>query len=172
MQRARRIAQLYQFYVPEGKKPRNVEKAANWAADSLNRTVLFLQGKPFPQPSGQQCPEPSLCKDWDQNDFEEASEIISFAQKVTPENQQLFLTAYELVKTFAQEVRGAYLQEGILSFDDLIIKTRNLLQDNLYVTNSKIRTPYRENFCCFWPKKNPPPHRAGKKCVWHPGNCL
>ena len=131
-QKAARLDELYRFYMPQGKKPRNLEKALLWAANSLQRTALFLQQKEVP-PAGNPCPTPAICKDWDERDFEEARGLIGFAQKVTPENQQIFLAAYELVLPLAKEVRRAYAQEGVLGFDDLIIKTRDLLQQNLYV---------------------------------------
>ena len=132
-QKARRLEELYQFYVPHGKKPRNLEKALSWAANSLRRTELFLQGKEIAPAADTPCPTLSLCKDWDEADFEEARGLISFAQKVTPENQHLFLLAYDLITPLAREVCRTYLQEGVLSFDDLIIRVRNLLQQNLYV---------------------------------------
>ncbi len=132
-QKIKRLEELYQFYVPQGKKPRNLEKALGWAAHSLQRTELFLQGKEVPPEADTPCPTPAPCKDWEEADFEEARGLISFAQKVTPENQQLFLLAYDLVTPLARAVRQLYLQEGVLSFDDLIIRVRNLLQQNLYV---------------------------------------
>lgn len=132
-QKAARLRALYDFYVKPGKKPRNVEKALLWAADSLQRTISFLQSGSVPPAAADECPNLSLCKDWDEADFEEARGLIGFAQKVTPENQQLFLAAYHLVEPLAQRVRQAYREEGVLSFDDLIVKTRDLLQHNLYV---------------------------------------
>ncbi len=132
-QKAKRLEEFYQFYVPQGKKPRNLEKALLWAVNSLHRTELFLHGKEFPPATTEPCPTPSFCKDWEEADFEEVRGLIGFAQKVTPENQQLFLAAYDLVIPLAQQVHRTYLQEGVLSFNDLIIRVRNLLQQNLYV---------------------------------------
>ncbi len=132
-QKAQRLNELYAFYVKEGKKPRNIEKALMWAATSLKRTECFLQGKPFPPAPNEECPTPSACKDWNAEDFEEAKNLIGFAQKVTPEHQQIFLAAYHLLSPLAQTVRLAYEEQGVLGFDALIIKTRNLLQQNLYV---------------------------------------
>ena len=132
-EKSKRLEELYQFYVSPGKKPRNLEKALLWAAHSLHRTELFLAGQEVPPVPQDPCPTPAVCKDWNEEDFEQARSLIGFAQKVTPENQQLFLEAYQLVEPLAKQVRRVYLQEGILSFDDLIIRTRNLLAQNLYV---------------------------------------
>ena len=133
IQKAARLNQLYTFYVTGNKKPRNLEKALAWAATSLKRTACFLQGNPLPPAPEDECPVPSACKDWAAQDFEEAKNLISFAQKVTPENQKIFLVAYHLLSPLAQTVRLAYEEQGVLGFDALIIKTRNLLQQNLYV---------------------------------------
>lgn len=132
-EKSRRLEELYAFYVTGNKKPRNLEKALVWAAESLKRTVCFLQESPVPPAPDESCPTPSACKDWSAEDFEEAKNLIAFAQKVTPENQQLFLTAYHLLEPLAQTVRLAYEEQGVLGFDALIIKTRNLLAQNLYV---------------------------------------
>ena len=132
-EKSARLQELYAFYVPKGKKPRNIEKALTWAADSLKRTVCFLQAEPVPPAPQEPCPVPTACKDWSAEDFEEAKGIISFAQKITPESQQIFLAAYHLLLPLAQTVRAAQEEQGVLGFDALIIKTRNLLQQNLYV---------------------------------------
>ena len=132
-QKATRLEELYTRYIKEGKKPRNLEKALLWAAQSLKRTVCFLQEAPLPPVPVGACPTPSACKDWAEEDVEEAKGLISFAQKVTPENQTVFLTAYGLLEPLAQTVRRAQEEQGVLGFDALIIKTRNLLQQNLYV---------------------------------------
>lgn len=119
----------------EGKKMRNTERALQWAAASLRRTAAFLRGEGIPPSPEEEAPTfPSLPpKGWDERTFEEARALVSFSQKVVPEKQQLFLSALELVAPVVQEVRADYSREGILSFDDLIVKTRNLLQNNLYV---------------------------------------
>ncbi|MBP5404302.1 MAG: UvrD-helicase domain-containing protein [Elusimicrobiaceae bacterium] len=131
-QKAQRLEEMYASYMPPGKKPRNLEKALLWAATSLKNTQSFLQGNPVTAKE-ELCPTPSMCKDWNEEDFEQARGLIEFAQQVTVQKQQLFLAAYELINPLAQELRRTYEQEGLLSFDELIIKTRNLLQKNLYV---------------------------------------
>ncbi len=121
-------------HMPKG-KPRSIEKALLWAEKSLLRTQAFLEGKAVPPISQEACPvlSATICKGWEADEQEEARGLVNFAQKITPENQKLFLEACKLVEPLAQEVRALYEQEGVLSFDDLIIKTRNLLQQNLYV---------------------------------------
>ncbi len=116
------------------KKPRAIEKALGWAVQSLARTQAFLNGEQIPATPQEECPTLSArYTGWEADELEDARSLIAFAQKITPENQTLFLTALSLVSPLAQQVRRAYEAEGVLSFDDLIIKARDLLQQNLYV---------------------------------------
>ena len=134
-QKSQQAHEWAQVHLPAKGKPRAIEKALLWASQSLLRTQAFLEGKSVPAPLEEGCPALSgtAVKGWEADEQEEARELVNFAQKITPENQQLFLAACELVQPLAQEVRTVYEQEGVLSFDDLIIKTRNLLAQNLYV---------------------------------------
>ena len=135
LERARRAEELASPYIQPGKKIRNAELALQLAALSLRRTAAFLKSTPVPPAPQPEMPAfPDKCyKDWEEPLFEEARAIVSFASKTTPEKQQLFLDAYRLIKDVTDAVRTEYAREGILSFDDLIVKTRNLLQNNLYV---------------------------------------
>lgn len=116
-------------------KPRNAEKALAFAAVSLRRTAAFLRGETVPPAPEEEAPAfPSaLPKGWDETSFEEARALVQFAAKTAPEKQRIFLSAFSLVQDVTREIRQAYGREGILSFDDLIVKTRNLLQKDLYV---------------------------------------
>ena len=125
---------LSRKFLKEGAKPRAIEKTLLWASSSLQRTSLFLQKKEVP-PEENSAPvsKPVRPKDWEEDSFEEAISLYQFAQKVTPEKQQVFLQAYQLVLPVCERVRQDYREAGLVSFDDLIIKTRNLLRENLYV---------------------------------------
>ena len=135
VQKSQQAHEWAQLHLPANGKPRAIEKALLWAEQSLLRTQAFLEGKSVPAPLENVCPTLSstACKGWESDEQEEARGLVNFAQKITPENQQLFLAACELVQPLSQEVRAVYEQEGVLSFDDLIIKTRDLLAQNLYV---------------------------------------
>ena len=134
-QKSLETQQLATAHIPVGKNPRAIEKALLWASHSFQRTQAFLKGVEVPSPSEEPCPSVSsnISKGWDEADFEQARGWVNFAQKITPENQQLFLAAYDLVFPLAEQVRLLYEEKGVLGFDDLIIKTRNLLLNNLYV---------------------------------------
>ena len=135
LERAKRADEIAAAFTRPDKKARKAELAVAAAAASLRRTLAFLEGKRVSDPP--QDPAPSFpaaaYKDWDEDSFEEAKSIVSFAGKITPEKQQVFLAAFRLVKEVTDSVRADYEREGILSFDDLIVKTRNLLQRNLQV---------------------------------------
>ncbi len=116
--------------------PRNAEKALVWAADTLIRAAALLRGQTVPAPTcGEQPPALSATrpKGWEEETYEQARELVQFASKVQPEKQHIFRLALSLVQDFAAQLRAEYTREGILSFDDLIVKTRNLVRDDLYV---------------------------------------
>ncbi len=122
-------------FLPPGKKPRNTEKALDWASQSLLRCAAFLRTKKIPDALEQTPPAfpASVSQGWDESYFEQARDLVAFAQKMIPENQQIFLDAFALISPVVEQVRQDYRQEGILSFDDLLVKTRDLLQRDLYV---------------------------------------
>lgn len=122
-------------YLENPLKLRTVEKQLLLAADSLDRTLLFLERKGVPPVDVPftYTPLGKPPKGWEENAFEEATSLCQFAGKVAVEKQRLFLAAYELVEPLCVQVRRDFRQAGILSFDDLIIKTRDLLRTNFRV---------------------------------------
>lgn len=119
---------------PKKPKARNGEKALIWAATTLQRAASFLRHEPVSA-----APEPppnfpqKMPAGWEEEPFEQARELVKFAAQMQPEKQRIFCTALSLVEDFAAQVRAEFTREGILSFDDLIVKTRTLIQTNLYV---------------------------------------
>ena len=133
-EKQQRSLELSRQFLQDGAKPRMIEKALLWTAASLQRTALFLQRKEFPpQENLPTASKPTRPKDWEEDLFEEALGLYQFAQKITPEKQKVFLMAYQLISPVCEGVRQDYREAGLVSFDDLIIKTRNLLRENLYV---------------------------------------
>ena len=133
------------YLSPDCVKKRSIEKALIWAGQSFGRTIAFLTNKtdfPFIE---EECPKipgnAKPVKGWEATAWQEACSLIALAQKVTPEQQDLFLTAYGLVAPLVAQVRAQYAQLGLLSFDDLLVKTRNLLRDDL-----KVRRLLKEKF--------------------------
>ena len=123
------------FLDPKKPAPRKIEQALSWAAQSLLRTAAFLREEPVPITEEPQAPAvPStLPKGWEEDTWEAARGLVQFASKITPEKQCIFRLALELVFDLTQQIRAEFTREGILSFDDLIVKTRRLVQQDLYV---------------------------------------
>ena len=123
------------FLDPKKPVARQIEKALVWAGETLHRAAAFLRGQdtaptspPPAVPSSTQRP-----KGWEEDAYESARNLIQFALKIQPEKQRVFCRALALVQNVTEQIRSIYEQEGILSFDDLIVKTRNLVQHDLYV---------------------------------------
>lgn len=142
LERAARAEELSTAFMEGVKKPRKVENALMCAAAQLRRSALYLQGKnPGPAPEELTVLSGNMPKGWDEDAYAEAGEICAFSAKAAPEEQDLFRKVLELTAGLVQDVRSGAQEAGILSFDDLIIKTRNLLQNNL-----KVRRQLKEQF--------------------------
>ncbi len=120
---------------PKRPQPRNIEKALVWSEKTLSDAARFLRGEEIL--SSEKTTPPALTstlpKGWEEDAYEEARGLVQFALKMRPDQQQLFRQALALVEPLARQIREDYAREGILSFDDLIVKTRNLVEHNLYV---------------------------------------
>ena len=135
--RLARAKVLATAYMEPNQKIRGIEKALNLAAQSLADTCAFLTDGLTPELiKAYPFPKAGKVKGWPEDRYQEAVEIIEFAKSVSPQRQDLFLTAYHLIEPVVAQVRARYARDGILSFDDLLVKTRNLLRDNLYVRQS------------------------------------
>lgn len=146
-EKMRQAAVWSRAFLPANTRPRNSEKALSWAQESFKRTVCFLKAETVPTAPKDLPPAfPSaVSKGWEEQTFEDARALVAFALKVTPEKQQLFLDALELMQPLTYQIRADYAREGILSFDDLIVKTRDLLRENGYV-----RRLLKEKFDVFF----------------------
>lgn len=127
---------LNAFY--DGKKKRSIDVYLEYAVQSLKRTRQFLMKKEVPPIMELDTPLPKsfpqkVLKGWTEETFLEAKEIVDFAEKITPEKQAIFLKILDIVSPVIDKVKSIYQREGILSFHDLLIKTRNLLRKDLYV---------------------------------------
>ena len=142
LQKAARAQEMADYFSQGVKTPRKAEKMLALSARQLQRAALYLQGKD----PGPALPEEidfsgKAPKGWDEESFEEAASLAAFAQKTAPEKQRLFQLSLSLADPLVRQVRQNLQQEGILSFDDLIIKTRNLLQNDL-----KVRRQLKEDY--------------------------
>lgn len=132
-ERARQAEELMSKFLEEGKKPRVVEQALQQAAVRFRQAAQWLQDPSASFPAQETISLKSFPKDWDKQSVQEAKDLCLFAAQADPTVQKRILKAYDLLLPFVENVRKIYTEEGILSFDDLIVKTRNLLRDNLFV---------------------------------------
>lgn len=131
--RAIRAQELAGAFLEKGKKPRVVEKALAQAAERFERAARWLENGNFSAGEEETVELKSFPKDWDAQSAQEAKALCLFAQQADPAVQNRVLKAYDLLKEVVRCVRSQYAAEGILSFDDLIVKTRNLLQKDFSV---------------------------------------
>lgn len=129
-----RAEELSRLYLEGKTKPRLIENTLKRVSASLARTEAFLRDETVaPETMVVPIKVPTKPANWEDEDYEEAISLYQFAIKTTPEKQRIFLQAYELVSPVCAQVRQDYQEAGLVGFDDLIVKTRNLLRDNLYV---------------------------------------
>lgn len=118
----------------EGKKaPRVIEKALFQAQERFMQAAAWLQTGVYQGQEQETIQIKSLPKDWDEQSAEEAKALCRFASQADPSVQLFVRKAYDLLAPLVQAVRGHFKREGVLSFDDLIVKTRDLLKNNLLV---------------------------------------
>lgn len=139
-EKARQALEMSTAYLPsESSKPRGMEKWLLWAEATFRRSAEFLRtGKitpAVPQEGLSKEPGSTLVIGWDQASWDQARVLIKSAQAISPEHQEIFLTAYGLVAPLVAQVRAQYQERGLLSFDDLLVKTRNLVRNHPEVRN-------------------------------------
>lgn len=118
----------------EGKKsPRVIEKALFQAAERFAQAAAWLQTGVYTGKAQETIQIKSVPKDWDEQSADEAKALCRFAAQADPAVQLFVRKAYDLLSPLVQAVRARLKQEGVLSFDDLIVKTRDLLKNNLLV---------------------------------------
>ena len=141
---ATRAEQLSYEFVEENKKPRALELALRQAARRFLQAAEWLKTQKLPSEE-ETIIVRSVPKNWDEKSAEEAQALLRFSASADPAVQQRVLTVYRLLERLVQKVRHRYTAEGILSFDDLIVKTRSLLKHNLWV-----RRQLQESFDVFF----------------------
>ncbi len=131
--RAQTAAHLSGAFLDAKKKPRVIEKALQQASRRFLQAQTWLQTGEMPAAEEETIVIKSIPKDWDGPTAEDAKALCRFAAQVDPFVQAWVLSVYDLLDNFVQEVRARYSAEGILSFDDLIVKARDLLKTNMQV---------------------------------------
>jgi len=135
---AQRLSSAY----PSAKKrdiELSLEQAAKYLADAAEKTGQELKEPLWPDikiPSGK------APKNWPDDDFKRAKEIISFANDIIPQKQMLIFKAFNLLSGLKAEVLADAEKENIVSYDELIYKTKNLLRRDKTV-REELKKEYR-----------------------------
>ena len=131
--RARRAMEMAKSFSSGKKAPRVIEKALFQAAQRFERAAQWLRTGVYDGVEEETIAIKSVPKDWDAGSEEEAKSLCRFASQADPAVQCFVQKAYALLAEVVASVRARMTEEGILSFDDLLVKTRDLLKNNLLV---------------------------------------
>jgi len=121
----------------DGKKPRKIEQSLSRAALALDALAQALETGDFrraePAPDAPAAAAPA---GWTEEEFAAAAALVEFARTATVEGQAAVLDAVELLSPFARQMRAAFAEKALLSFDDLLVRARDLARDNILVRNA------------------------------------
>lgn len=78
----------------------------------------------------------------DDEDFEKAKNIIQTAESASMKNIRLLQTASEAVSPFLPKAKDALQKSGLISFDEMILKTRDLVKNHLHIRQT-LKEEYR-----------------------------
>lgn len=68
--------------------------------------------------------------EWDQSDFQEAKRAIQAAHRLLQVNETVVRKVIDLLEPFAGRVRQVFSDKGLIRFDGLLIRVRDLLRDH------------------------------------------
>lgn len=75
-------------------------------------------------------PSSTAPKNWPKEDYARAKELINFANSFMPHKQLLINKAFNLLSGLRQDIKEEIRKENIVSYDELIYKTKELLKHN------------------------------------------
>ena len=120
------------FLDEKKKKMRAIENALVQAAQRFQQAAQWLRTRQAVE-AQESIKIGKAPAGWEAEDYAQAKALCALAAQVEPQIQERILKIYALLEDFVQEIRARYAAEGILSFDDLIVKTRDLLKNNIHV---------------------------------------
>jgi len=131
-----RAASLVQAH-SEGRRSGAVD-ALEASAAALHAYADFLEGrreKPLPYDDALDSSITMTLKGWEREDLEFAKRAAAVAKAACAENHYALRRAFEAVDDFAVRFRALYAREGLISFDGLLIRARDLVRGNPAVRN-------------------------------------
>lgn len=74
--------------------------------------------------------KPGKVKEWTDEEFEQANELIRVARRLCQIDHKLFRRLLDLLLPFVKDCRDHFRTQGWISFDGLLIRARNLVRDH------------------------------------------
>ncbi|MFQ5903353.1 MAG: UvrD-helicase domain-containing protein [Candidatus Binatia bacterium] len=77
--------------------------------------------------------KPGKVKEWNEDEVEQAEELVRVARRLCHVNRQLTRMLCDLLVPFAESCREGFVKKGFVSFDGLLGRARSLVRDHLPV---------------------------------------
>ncbi len=110
------------------------------AASQSTEGAALAQTAPADNPEEEISDLGSCPSNWDKADFDRAKNIFELSQNLKSEKQTLIQKAFGALRPFAQTFKSAMSKENMLSYDDIIYKTKALAETNKVVRNELKQT--------------------------------
>lgn len=129
------LAELKEKYA--GSRSQKAKSAMDEAQEALENLITAIEKNNFDDAKKIKISFPnSKLANWSEYDFETAKSLVKFVNSANVLNQNIVSLCLELLMPFVNAFRNTYRQEGFVSFDGLLVKTRNLLSENISVRNN------------------------------------
>lgn len=118
----------------KSKRKNAFEQTLAQAIKVLNNAAQYHEGSAFENinmPPSKNLSRPTAWKD--NNDFEQAKNIIELAENASPKNTALLKTAKAVLNGFLPKAREALRKSNLISFDEMILRTRDLVKNHLHI---------------------------------------
>lgn len=133
-EKAKRLQFLFEAYNCGDKN--NIDIAVKKAEELLKNAALYYRGLPSEKLSAEAFPKSiGITKNWtDKDDYNEAKDIINnLAKHASLESLELFEKAQQAVAGFLIKARADLRSSNILTFNDMILKTKDLVKNNPHI---------------------------------------
>ena len=85
---------------------------------------------------------PPKTRDWTDEDYEEAKELIKVAQAIEQSSASSLWETVQLLSPFVDRCRTSFVEKGLVSFNGLLARARDLLRDHPHV-RAELKEQYR-----------------------------
>lgn len=134
-EKARRASKFLEEYKNNTKRGNAFDRNLEQAIAVLNNTAAYHEGGQFGDVNMEQSAKVSRRPSgWTSDeDFIEACEIIDLANNASVKNIEILKKTYLALSDFLPLAREALKKSNLIDFDDMILKTRDLIKNRLHV---------------------------------------